>query len=149
LWSTFVFVKGRGTCRSGERNDKIWIEFPKSLKFSLTSPLSQEREKSSHPVFSMCGEPWTWIQNKVSFVFLLAFWSSLMHNWHMHVHIIFGTSSCFELMVINAVFKFGPVELTVGLWTCKYLNLQAHRACKAKSYAWRLPKMGTLFWLGI
>jgi hypothetical protein len=35
----------------------------------------------------------TWIQNKVSLVFLLAFWSYLMHNWH--VHIIFGTSLCF------------------------------------------------------
>ena len=33
---------------------------------------------------------------------------------------LFGTSSCFEfwwfeLMVINVVFKFGPVELMVGL----------------------------------
>ena len=37
-----------------------------------------------------------------------------------HVHIIFGTSSCFEfwwfeLLVINVVFKFRPVELMVGL----------------------------------
>jgi hypothetical protein len=30
----------------------------KSPRFSLTSPLSQEREKSSRPVFTMCGEPW-------------------------------------------------------------------------------------------
>jgi hypothetical protein len=56
-----------------------------------------------------------------------AFWSYLMHNWH--VHIIFGTSSCFEFwwfnyfMVINVVFKFGPVEITridgrpVNIWT--------------------------------
>jgi hypothetical protein len=34
--------------------------------------------------------------------------------------IIFGTSSCFEfwwfeLMVINVVFQFGPVELMVGM----------------------------------
>ena len=29
----------------------------KSPRFSLTSPLSQEREKSSRPVFTMCGEP--------------------------------------------------------------------------------------------
>jgi hypothetical protein len=38
----------------------------------------------------------------------------------LYFHIIFGTSSCFEfwwfeLMVINVVFKFGPVELMVGL----------------------------------
>ena len=53
----FVFVKGRGTCGSGERNVKIWINFRKSSRFSLTSPLSQEREKSSCPVFTICGEP--------------------------------------------------------------------------------------------
>ena len=56
--STFVFVKGRGTCGSGKRNVKIWIDFRKFPRFSLTSPLSQEREKSSHPVFTICGEPW-------------------------------------------------------------------------------------------
>ena len=57
LRSLFVFVKGRGTCGSEERNVKIWIDFRKSPRFSLTSPLSQEREKSSRPVFTMCGEP--------------------------------------------------------------------------------------------
>ena len=51
------FVKGRGTCGSGERNAKIWIDFRKSPRFSLTLTLSQEREKSSRPVFTMCGEP--------------------------------------------------------------------------------------------
>jgi hypothetical protein len=43
--------------RSGERNVKILIDFRKSPRFSLTSPLSQLREKSSRPVFTMCGEP--------------------------------------------------------------------------------------------
>jgi hypothetical protein len=57
LRSLFVFVKGRGTCCSGERNVKIWIDFRKSPRFFLNSPLSQEREKSSRPVFTMCGEP--------------------------------------------------------------------------------------------
>jgi hypothetical protein len=57
LRSLFVFVKGRGTCGRGERNVKIWIDFRKSPRFSLTSPLSQESEKSSRPVFTMCGEP--------------------------------------------------------------------------------------------
>ena len=57
LFKVIVFVKGRGTCGSGERNVKIWIDFRKSPRFSLTSPLSQEREKSSRPVFTMCGEP--------------------------------------------------------------------------------------------
>jgi hypothetical protein len=52
------FVKGRGTCGSGQRNAKILIDFRRSPRFSLTSPLSQEREKSSRPVFTMCGEPW-------------------------------------------------------------------------------------------
>jgi hypothetical protein len=52
------FVKGRGTCSSGERNVKILIDFRKSPRFSLTSSLSQLREKSSRPVFTMCGEPW-------------------------------------------------------------------------------------------
>ena len=60
----FVFVKGRGTCGSGERNVKIWINFRKSPRFSLTSPSSQEREKSSHPDFTMCGEPWGALQCK-------------------------------------------------------------------------------------
>jgi hypothetical protein len=57
LRALFIFVKGRGTCGSGERNVKIWIDFRKSPRFSLTSPVSQEREKSSRPVFTMCGEP--------------------------------------------------------------------------------------------
>ena len=35
-------------------------------RFSLTSPLSQEREKSSHPVFTMCGEPWSQPKNHES-----------------------------------------------------------------------------------
>ena len=48
-----VFVKGRGTCGSGERNVKIWIDFRMSPRLSLTSPLSQEREKSSRPVFTV------------------------------------------------------------------------------------------------
>jgi hypothetical protein len=63
LRSLFVFVKGKGTCGSGERNVKIWIDFRKSPRFSLTSPSCQEREKSSRPVFTMCGEPCTlsWI----------------------------------------------------------------------------------------
>jgi hypothetical protein len=61
-----------------------------------------------------------WISNLQSHGLFFSLWSSLMHNWHIHVHIIFGTSSCFEfwwfeLMVINAVFKFGLVELMVGL----------------------------------
>ena len=57
LRSLFVFVKGRGACSSGERNVKIWIDFRKFTRFSLTSPLSQEKEKSSRPVFTMCDEP--------------------------------------------------------------------------------------------
>ena len=65
LRSLFVFVKGRGTCGSGERNVKIWIDFRKSPRFSLTSPLSQEREKWSRPVFTMCGEPCTCQQIKI------------------------------------------------------------------------------------
>jgi hypothetical protein len=39
------------------RNVKIMIDFQKSPRFSLTSPLCQLREKSSRPVFTMCGEP--------------------------------------------------------------------------------------------
>ena len=52
------FVKGRGACGSGDRNVKILKDFRKSPRFSLTSPLSQLREKSSRPVFTICGEPW-------------------------------------------------------------------------------------------
>ena len=37
------------------RNVKIMIDFRKSPRFSLTSPLCQLREKSSRPVFTMCG----------------------------------------------------------------------------------------------
>jgi hypothetical protein len=48
----------RETCSSAERNAKILIDFRKSPRFSLTLPLSQEREKSSRPVFTMCGESW-------------------------------------------------------------------------------------------
>jgi hypothetical protein len=55
------FVKGMGTCGSWERNVEILIDFWKSPRFSLTSPLSQEREKLSHPVFTMCGEPCVYV----------------------------------------------------------------------------------------
>ena len=34
--------------------------FSEVSQISLTSPLSQEREKSSCPVFTMCGEPWSY-----------------------------------------------------------------------------------------
>jgi hypothetical protein len=54
LKSLLVFVKGRGTCSSGERNIKIWIDFRKSPRFSLTSPLSQERERSQDALFLLC-----------------------------------------------------------------------------------------------
>jgi hypothetical protein len=57
--SPWPVYKGRGTCSSGKRNAKIWIAFRKSPRFSLTSPLSQLREKSSRPVFTMYGEPKT------------------------------------------------------------------------------------------
>jgi hypothetical protein len=50
-------VKGMGTCGSGERNVKIWIDFRKSPRFSLTSPLSQERDKSNRPVFTSVVSP--------------------------------------------------------------------------------------------
>ena len=42
---------------AGKETFKIWIDFRKSPRFSFTSSLSQEREKSSRPVFTMCGEP--------------------------------------------------------------------------------------------
>ena len=54
LRSLFVFVKGRGTCGNGKRNAKIWIDFRKSRRFSLTSPLSQERERSQVALFLLC-----------------------------------------------------------------------------------------------
>jgi len=47
------FVKGRGTCSSREKNVKILLVFRKSPRFSLTSPSSQLREKSSRPVLSV------------------------------------------------------------------------------------------------
>ena len=56
---TASFLRSLCSSGSGERNVKIWINFRKSPRFSLTSPLSQEREKSSYPVFTMCGEPCT------------------------------------------------------------------------------------------
>jgi nucleoside-diphosphate-sugar epimerase len=39
-----LFVKGRGTCGSGERNVKILIDFRKSPRFSLTSPQKPAKE---------------------------------------------------------------------------------------------------------
>ena len=43
----------------GKETFKILIDFRKSPRFSLTSPLSQLRKKSNRPVFTMCGEPWS------------------------------------------------------------------------------------------
>ena len=42
------FVKGRGTCGSGERNVKIWIDFRKSPRF----PSGQERSQVT--LFLLC-----------------------------------------------------------------------------------------------
>jgi hypothetical protein len=53
----FLTEIGRLHWNQGEEVIKIWIDFRKSPRFSLTSPSSQEREKSSRPVFTMCGEP--------------------------------------------------------------------------------------------
>jgi hypothetical protein len=56
LFKIFVqhicFVKGRWTCSVCKRNDNILLAFLKSPRFSLTSPLRQLREMSSHPVFT-------------------------------------------------------------------------------------------------
>ena len=79
LRSLFVFVKGRGTCGSGKRNVKIWIDFRKSSRCSLTSPLSQEREKSSRSVFTMCGEPWL---KNVLFCYIIVF------NWQTYLQFL-------------------------------------------------------------
>ena len=49
-----ILFQTRGTCGSGERNVKIWIDFRKSPRFSLTSPLSQERERSQVALFLLC-----------------------------------------------------------------------------------------------
>ena len=59
----------RGTCGSGDRNVKIVIDFRKSPRFSLTSPLCQLREKfflqcvvsadSETFVVTFLGESWT------------------------------------------------------------------------------------------
>jgi hypothetical protein len=73
-------LKGRGTCGSGERNVKIWIDFRKSPRFSLTSPLSQLREKSSRPVFTMCGEPWS-IHMCVRCIDFDPVWFKLLKYW--------------------------------------------------------------------
>ena len=89
LWSTFVLWKVWGHCGSGERkfwNFKIWIDFRKSPRFSLTSPLSQLREKSSRPVFTMCDEPWCCICKLVCAIlfFLFFFYSEkLVDTFHL------------------------------------------------------------------
>jgi hypothetical protein len=80
LRSLFVFVKGRGTCGNGERNVKIWINFRKSPRFSPLSPLSQEREKSSRPVFTMCGEPWMQVVLMYHLKKLLIKWKTEKYN---------------------------------------------------------------------
>jgi hypothetical protein len=65
------FVKDRGTCGSGERKVKIWIDFWKSPRFSLTSPLSQEREITTS---SLSFKFWLWKNN-------------ILQNWNFSVAI--------------------------------------------------------------
>jgi hypothetical protein len=55
LCSTFVLWKVWGHAVVGKETLFFVIDFQKSPRFSLTSPLSQLREKSSRPVFTMCG----------------------------------------------------------------------------------------------
>jgi hypothetical protein len=42
----------------GKETLKFGSIFGSLPDFPSLSPLSQEREKSSRPVFTMCGEPW-------------------------------------------------------------------------------------------
>ena len=62
LCSTFVLWKGE-ICGSGERNIKILIDFRKSPRFSLTSPLSQLNN---------------WERSQVA-LFYYVWWSLLLH----------------------------------------------------------------------
>ena len=43
---------------TGKETLKFGSIFGSLPDFPSLSPLSQEREKSSRPVFTMCGEPW-------------------------------------------------------------------------------------------
>jgi hypothetical protein len=65
-YSIDILCENSTSTMSGERNVKILID--KSPRFSLTSPLSQEREKSSRPVFTMCGEPCKYVPSLVNFI---------------------------------------------------------------------------------
>ena len=56
LCSTFVLWKVREHAVVGKETLKFESIF-RSSRFSLTSPLSQLREKPSRPIFIMCGEP--------------------------------------------------------------------------------------------
>ena len=96
LCSTFVLWKvGEHAVAiySGERNVKILIDFRKSPRFSLTSPLSQLREKSSRPVFTMCGESCyyyfgheTQNEHYYVFAFRLCYFTNDMSFCHYAVH---------------------------------------------------------------
>jgi len=50
-------VHDRWTCGSGKETFKYLQALQKSLRFSLSSPFSQLKEKSCLPVFIKCGEP--------------------------------------------------------------------------------------------
>ena len=72
---------------------KILIDFRKSPRFSLTSPLSQLREKSSRPVFTMCGESCyyyfgheTQNEHYYVFAFRLCYFTNDMSFCHYAVH---------------------------------------------------------------
>ena len=107
-----VFVKGRGTCGSEERNVKIWIDFRKSPRFSLTSPFSQEREKSSRPVFTMCGELWVHKIGKGNYINRNDLFIVTKTKTHLCVEIIIVWMGVFLISGTKISFHFnGPVNL--------------------------------------
>jgi hypothetical protein len=121
LRSLFVFVKGRGTCGSGEKNVKIWIDFRKSPRFSLTSPLSQEREKSSRPVFTMCGEPWFHISKISPSQYIWYIVESRVKRYNPNPKISF----CNQITIIHTMLKFVNycvVQLFVIYFACSHCN---------------------------
>jgi hypothetical protein len=94
------FVKGRGTCGSGERNVKILIDFRKSPRFSLTSPLSQKH-------------------------FSTIFWKSQVTNWVREILVTFENQSSiiywFLLRYTVIIYKFtqgnlGAKKLQANQW---------------------------------
>jgi hypothetical protein len=107
LRSLFVFEKGRGTCGSGERNVKIWIDFQKRLKLRFLTEIGRlhwnQGEEVAH--FAWFGQPWRLsIFDLSMFLFYLRLFVFYLRLFMLYLYLQFSFFFFFFFFPVNKDF---------------------------------------------